>query len=88
MRLRRQVHLIVTALPREARFEIGAQIQRAALSIPCNIAEGHARPSRRDYRQYLSISLGSAAELETQLLALGEDYAFLAEQIDAALSLR
>ena len=86
--LRREVHLIVVALPREARFELGAQIERAALSIPSNIAEGHARLQRKDYRQYLSIARGSAAELETQLLALSEDYPALHAQIGHAVGLR
>jgi four helix bundle protein len=74
MLLRRRVHLIVAALPREARWDIGRQAERAALSIPSNIAEGHSRPSRRDYRQYLSIARGENGELDTQLRAIGEDF--------------
>ena len=44
------------------------QIQRSAISIPSNIAEGAARKSNKEYIQFLYIALGSAAELETQLI--------------------
>jgi four helix bundle protein len=47
------------------------QMQRAAVSIPSNIAEGFVRQSTKEYRHFLYISLGSCAELETQLLISG-----------------
>ena len=64
MALQRQVHLIVAALPRDARWEIGRQVGRAAASTAANIAEGYGRPSRQDYRQYLSIARGENAEVD------------------------
>jgi four helix bundle protein len=45
---------------------------RCALSVPSNIAEGAARASRVEYAQYVSISLGSVTELQTQLEVLAE----------------
>ncbi|HEY0656692.1 MAG TPA: four helix bundle protein [Chryseosolibacter sp.] len=56
-------------LPREERFGLALQITKAAVSIPANIAEGSAKSSSLDYKRYLEISLGSAYELETHVLA-------------------
>ncbi len=56
------------ALPDDERFGLAAQMRRAAVSIPCNIAEGHAfRNTPPAYRRYVRIALGSFAELETQI---------------------
>ena len=55
-------------LPREHLYGLGRQLQKSAVSIPSNIAEGHARDSTREYLRFVSIALGSVAELETQVL--------------------
>ncbi len=66
--------------PDDERFGLTAQMRRAAVSIPSNIAEGSNRNTDKDFSRFLSISLGSSAELETQLLLskrlnfLGEEY--------------
>lgn len=86
MQVRREVRKIVLAIPRQDRFEIGGQITRAAWSIPSNIAEGHARMDRRDYKQFLSYSRGSAGELDTQLVALAEDHPHLVTRIDPIIA--
>lgn len=62
------VYTLSRKLPNDERFALCNQIQRAAVSIPSNIAEGHARTSRKEFQHYLSISLGSLAELETHLI--------------------
>lgn len=49
-------------------FGLAAQMRRAAVSIPSNIAEGAARAGEREFAQLLNISRGSLSELETQLL--------------------
>jgi four helix bundle protein len=56
-------------LPREEKFGLALQITKAAVSVPANIAEGSAKSSALDYKRYLEISLGSAYELETHVLA-------------------
>lgn len=54
--------------PSEEKFALTSQINRSAVSIPSNIAEGSSRSSEKDYNRFLEISLGSCFELETQLL--------------------
>ncbi|MDE1966292.1 MAG: four helix bundle protein [Patescibacteria group bacterium] len=55
-------------LPDTERYGLVSQMQRCAVSIPSNIAEGRQRSTRKDFAQFLRIADGSAAELETQLL--------------------
>lgn len=66
-----QVYMLVKQLPREETYALSDQMRRAAVSIPSNIAEGASRNSTKEYIQFLYIALGSAAELETQLI-IGE----------------
>jgi four helix bundle protein len=58
---------ITRSFPHDERFGLTSQIRRAALSIPCNIAEGAARKSAKVFRSHIAIALGSHAELETLL---------------------
>ena len=59
---------VAALLPRSELYGLTAQIQRAAVSIPANIAEGHGREHLGDYLHHLSMATGSVAELETHLL--------------------
>lgn len=68
MELVKEVYRITEQLPPTERHGLVSQMQRAAVSIPSNIAEGRRRGTRPDYLQFLRIADGSAAELETQLL--------------------
>ncbi len=54
--------------PREEVYGLSAQIRRAAVSIPSNIAEGASRQGNKEFIQFLYISLGSLSEVETQLM--------------------
>jgi carbamoyl-phosphate synthase large subunit len=72
MQLAKVAYELTSTFPKEERYGLSSQIQRAAVSIPSNIAEGHARVSTRDYARFISIAMGSVAELETQLLLSAE----------------
>ena len=63
-----KVYKISNDFPKEELFGLTSQIRRSAVSIPSNIAEGAARNSKKEFNNFLSIALGSASELETQLL--------------------
>jgi len=67
MALAEEAYAITSTFPGKETYGLSQQIQRAAISVPSNIAEGHARDSSREYLHYLSIATGSLAELETQL---------------------
>ena len=56
------------SFPKEEIYGLTSQIRRTAVSIPSNIAEGAARHGSKEFAQFLSISMGSISELETQLL--------------------
>lgn len=62
-----KVYSITSKFPTEERFGLSSQMQRAAVSVSSNIAEGSAKDSDKDYCRFLGISLGSLYELETQL---------------------
>jgi four helix bundle protein len=62
------VFLYCKDLPKEERFNLIDQMNRCSCSIPSNIAEGAGKRTKLHFAEYLSISLGSAFELETQLL--------------------
>ena len=62
------IYQVTSDFPKEELFGITSQMRRAAVSIPSNIAEGAARNSTKEFNNFLSIALGSASELETQIL--------------------
>lgn len=62
------VYRLSATFPPDERFGLTSQVRRAAVSVSSNIAEGHARNSTRDFLRFLSMSMGSIAEVRTQLL--------------------
>lgn len=68
MLLVKEIYRLTADFPREEQFCLTAQMRRAAIGIPSNIAEGYLRIHHKEFIQFLSIALGSAAELETQML--------------------
>ncbi len=61
------VYITIDSLPQVERFALLDQIRRWSVSIPSNIAEGAGRNHKKEFIQFLSISLGSLYELQTQL---------------------
>jgi four helix bundle protein len=62
------VYKVANRFPSSETFELSAQVRRAAVSVPSNIAEGHAqRRSRKTYLRHVRIALGSLAELDTDI---------------------
>jgi four helix bundle protein len=67
MALAKRIYEITRTFPSDERFGLVAQMRRAAVSIPSNIAEGQARHTTGEFVQFISHAEGSLAELETQL---------------------
>lgn len=68
IQLTKAIYLLVDQLPDKERYGLRSQVTRAAVSVPSNIAEGSRRRGSKELMHFLSISLGSLAELETQLI--------------------
>jgi four helix bundle protein len=62
-----QIYAVTRMFPKGEIYGLTSQIQRSAVAIPSNIAEGQRRGHRQEYIQFLRIAYGSGAELETQL---------------------
>lgn len=63
-----EVYRVTTTFPSSELYGLVSQMRRAAVSIPSNIAEGAARRTQGEYKQFAHIALGSLSELETQLI--------------------
>ena len=73
-----ELYQITAKFPKEETYGLSSQMRRAAVSIPSNIAEGAARNHKNEFRQFLYISLSSAAELATQLI-ISEKLSYLSK---------
>lgn len=76
MLLVRMTYLATQSFPADERFGLIAQMRRAAVSIPSNLAEGSARNSKKELVQFVGVAKGSLSELETQML-ISSDLGYL-----------
>lgn len=75
-----QIYRLTSTFPTDERFGLVAQLRRAALSVPTNIAEGSKRQGGQEYARFLNIAEGSLAETE-YLLLVSRDLAYAATEI-------
>jgi four helix bundle protein len=71
-----EIYKVTGVFPREEIYGLTNQMRRCGVSIPSNIAEGASRNSSKEFVQFLYIALGSASELETQIL-IAQSLAYL-----------
>lgn len=84
-----RIYKVTEKFPKSEVFGLISQIMRSAISIPSNIAEGKQRSTKKDYSQFLRVSLGSCAELQTQVFISyklqfidKEDYNYIEENLN------
>jgi four helix bundle protein len=77
-------YALLLVFPKEEKFGLISQIQRAVVSIPANIAEGSGKSSSKDFCRYLEIAISSAFELET-LILLANDLDFVDDDKSAPI---
>jgi len=68
MKLVEDIYTNTRTFPKEEMYGLTSQLRRSAVSIPSNISEGFARFHNKEYKQFLYMSLGSCAELTTQII--------------------
>ena len=80
----KEIYIITSAYPEAEKFGLVQQMRRAAVSIPSNIAEGAGRNSLLEFKRFLTISISSSNELETQL-GISEMMDFIEEDVSKEL---
>lgn len=75
----KMVYKVTEDFPKSEIYGITSQMRRSVVSIPSNIAEGRSRNTTKDFLHFLSISLGSASELETQI-EIARELSFITQQ--------
>lgn len=80
MQLATEVYRLSAQFPKHEIYGLASQLQRSAVLVPSNIAEGHGRNSNKEFHHFLGVALGSLAELETQLI-LAQQVDYLTEEL-------
>ena len=79
------IYKLTAGFPKNQTYTLAQQMEKAAVSIPSNIAEGHGRGTRKEYINFLHYALGSKCELETQLL-IATELGFIKPENSTALA--
>ena len=82
-----EAYRLASLLPKVEQFRLTSQLLGAAASVPANIAEGHARGTRKDYANFVSIARGSLAETETFVMLAVKVRLLTADDAKTALAL-
>jgi four helix bundle protein len=80
MKLAKRIYQVTQKFPSDERFGLTNQLRRASVSVPSNLAEGHARFGPGEFSRFISIAMGSVAEIETQIL-LSTDLGYLTGEL-------
>ncbi len=75
----KEVYALTREFPKHETYALANQLQRSAVSVPSNIAEGQARQHSGEFRQFLYTALGSAAEVDTQVI-IAYELGYITEQ--------
>lgn len=82
IQLSKDIHSLTEGFPDSEKFALSNQIQRASVSVASNIAEGASRNSENEFARFLEIAIGSAFEVETQLIVAHEIGYLSKEMVD------
>ena len=84
IQLVKDIYKLTEKFPKQEMYGLVSQMRRSAISIPSNVAEGFRRYHNNEYKQFLYISLGSCAELETQI-TIAKELKYIQEDKEAVL---
>jgi len=80
IKLVKDIYLLSKKFPKDEIYGLSSQMRRCSVSIPSNVAEGFRRYHNKEYKQFLYITLGSCAELETQVI-ISHELEYIREDI-------
>ncbi len=84
LQLVKTIYQLTKKFPNSETYALSSQIQRAAVSIPSNIAEGQCRQHSNEFKQFLFIALGSSCEVDTQII-IAEQLGYISsDEMDTA----
>lgn len=84
--LAKNIYIVCQEINNDEKFGLISQIKRCTVSIPSNIAEGSGRNSAKEFNHFLAIALGSAFELQTQLILVRELHLLPEEMVNTLLN--